>query len=125
MSQSSATALKSSVNSLIDDFGNAMTYYPPAAGTYNYEGDWTATYQASTTVASYWIRSNLNDTRDYTEMGLYPLKENEAIIKADIAPVLRAKVVENSVQWEITEVRPVRISDVDIVYIVNTKNMLP
>lgn len=121
-----ATALQLSVSNLIDSFGNTMVYYIPKEGTtyFNDEGDWTPTYQTTST-STKWIESSNIQSHDHTELGMFPIKDGTMLVKGTIDIGLRGKCISNSIDWEIVEIKPIRIKDITIVNEVLVKNILP
>lgn len=121
-----ATALATSVNGLIDKFGNSLVYHPPKidATYYNTEGDWTPTYE-TTTISSTWVESNVVYGEEFAQQGRFHFKEGSMILKNNVGSLaIMGKCVSNSVDWEIVKIKPLRVKNVDILFEVEVKNIL-
>ncbi len=119
-----ATVFAVNVNKLVNKFGNDMEYFAPNNSTgYNNEGDWEPTH-AATTVVSHWVEPDKVDNREHTELGIYPLHENEGILRNDVSPLVRGKIVSNGITWEIVDLKPTRVRDTMVYNVVVCKKLM-
>jgi hypothetical protein len=120
-----ATVFGANVDKKVDKYGNDMVYYPPRTPpTYDSEGDWIETKYQTTSIAAKWIEPNMIDMNEFSEMGVYNLKDNEAIIKNSLNVVKRGKIVSNGVSWEVYKINQIRIKESLVLNTVICKNIV-
>jgi len=120
-----ATALETTIGRVIDTYGADATYYAPAGTpTYNSEGDRTIDLQ-TTTIGIKMVESAKVKTLGINEIGNYQLDNNTGIVTGSTSLSLRGKITSGSVNWEITEIRPIEMKGVVIANEVLLRNLLP
>jgi len=115
------TSMRRAAQKLIDDFGNtAYLYtYSSATKTESSEGDITVTnWGSATTIIA--VNGNLiaNSLMIETQ-GIEDVGNDEKAIRDNVAIAVNDRLTMNSVEYKVTQVRPVRIQNTLVVQFVS------
>jgi len=115
------TSMRRAAQKLIDDFGNtaALYTYSSATKTESSEGDITVTnWGSATTIIA--VNGNLiaNSLMIETQ-GIEDVGNDEKAIRDNVAIAVNDRLTMNSVEYKVTQVRPVRIQNTLVVQFVS------
>ena len=103
------TQLKDKVAELISTYGDNVTYYNLTGSTFNEEGDLTYAYAAGSSAKA--IISGITKFQEDEVQGPMPNADTTFLCSGDMPMERGYKVVHNSINYEVEEIRPTRLQN--------------
>jgi len=107
-----ATQLQSKVAALIDTYGDSINYYDQTGSTFNEEGDLTYAYASGSSAKA--IPSTINKFNENETQGPMPNADITFLCSGAMPMDRGYKITHNSIDYEVEEVKPTRLQNVDI-----------